>query len=121
MNNPISMSNKEFWDEVTKDWSDADKIMSEDITKSARLRAERDMLCGQLRDRMNELGLTQRALAKALNMQPSEVSRLLNSRANATWSVLARIANELGLRLTVELRNATNAPESTIRTGTSKS
>lgn len=121
MAKPITMSNNDFWAEVMEDWSEADKKLAEEMTKSARLRAERDMLCLQLRDRMHALGLTQAALAKTLNMQPSEMSRILNSRSNATWGVLARIATELGLRLTLELRDCAKRPESNIQTGTSTS
>lgn len=58
---------------------------------------------GTLRQRMRELGWTQRRLAAELGVTPARVSQILGAADTWTLRTLMRLTRALGLKLTVEM------------------
>lgn len=50
-------------------------------------------------DRMEELGMTQRALAEKMNCTQQYVSKVLKGRENLSLETLCKIENALGIRI----------------------
>jgi predicted XRE-type DNA-binding protein len=96
-------SHQSVWDDISASWPDDTQKLYESLSADVQIEAERVRLSSILKERMHEVGMTQRKLAEKMHMQPSEVSRLLNGKSNATWSTQVRMATELGLRINFEL------------------
>ncbi len=54
-------------------------------------------------DRMEELGMTQKALAERMNCSQQYVSKVLKGRENLSLETLSKIESALGLQLVCEL------------------
>lgn len=60
-------------------------------------------LARQLIERRRALGLTQEQLADAAEVRQSEISRIENGRGNPTVLTLARLADALGLEVSLQV------------------
>ncbi|MBM3148084.1 MAG: helix-turn-helix transcriptional regulator [Actinobacteria bacterium] len=60
-------------------------------------------LARQVLQRRRALGLTQEQLAAAADVRQSEISRIENGRGNPTVLTLARLADALGLEVSLRL------------------
>lgn len=85
--------------ELSTDWTEEDweRYHQKDLAfqaLAARLRQGRI-----LKNRLKELGLTQRALAARIGMQPSEVNRILNGQSNYSSDSHHRVIAALGLEV----------------------
>jgi transcriptional regulator with XRE-family HTH domain len=89
-----------FWDDLQKELEDPE-FLREYIIESVRVSAI-DNLINQLNDARDDAGLTKADLARAVNMKPAVVRRMLSSKnANPTLGTLAEIAAALGLAVSL--------------------
>ena len=56
-------------------------------------------IAATMSDRMEELGMTQRALAEKMNCTQQYVSKVLKGRENLSLETLCKIENALGIRI----------------------
>jgi predicted XRE-type DNA-binding protein len=85
--------------EISRDWTDEDWARHQELKKIFRAEAERIRLGIQLKNRIQELGLTQKAIAESLQVQPAEISRIIKGRTNYSANTHLRLLNQLGLRV----------------------
>ena len=58
-----------------------------------------DNALGEGKNRMEELGMTQRALAEKMNCTQQYVSKVLKGRENLSLETLCKIENALGIKI----------------------
>ena len=56
-------------------------------------------IAATMSDRMEELGMTQRALAEKMNCTQQYVSKVLKGRENLSLETLCKIENALGIKI----------------------
>ena len=62
-------------------------------------------IAATMSNRMEELGMTQRALAEKMNCTQQYVSKVLKGRENLSLETLCKIENALGIRILQALIN----------------
>lgn len=109
-----------FWNELAKDLEDPE-FLRDYIIESIRIDAI-DNVMNKLESARDEAGISKAELARATNMTPASLRRLLSSKSvNPTIGTLAEIAAVLGYEvglvpLSRELSDAITVP---LRTGKS--
>lgn len=84
----------------TQDWVEKAKQYEADlewIDRSAKI-------AGLVLDRLDELGMTQKALADAMGVRPQYVSKIVKGRENLCFSTIAKLEKATGLTL-IEVAN----------------
>ena len=85
--------------ELSTDWTEDDWKHYHALNVAFQAEAARLRQGRILKNRLKELGLTQRALAARIGMQPSEVNRILNGQSNYSSDSHHRVIAALGLEV----------------------
>ena len=93
---------EKMMDEVSSSWDEATKQQYLDAKRAFAMESERIRLANILRARRKALGLTGAQLAKKLEMQPAEVSRILSGVSNPTIMTQIKLAEALEMRISYE-------------------
>jgi len=96
--------------ELKDDWGSDTQAVYEAASASydAEITA-RQALGSELARARAERHLTQPALAEAANVQQAEISRIENGRSNPTFATVVRLADALGLEVSLVKRQHTHA------------